>query len=432
MHGTLIGRESRPDGTKIIISMAEPDVSKSVKRLRNDFKFDRSISRDERRAEQLHYDREIAPRLQSITETYDRITKRRNDAEIAKRKVLELDLSIKRLKTANAAAEGGGAGLAGIEKRYVEIQGIIGNIPKLPDTDDGAGGLTPGRPRSIPEMRAEVVRARTLASEIGLLKAISEQPNRVDLRGGFDDIIALGDERVKNATTLRDKSTSLIAELENLSRFHHGNTSIPATDIAEDDTIITNKERYQRIFDVFTKTKSLPDLEEGVRQGNQELETKRSGITRRLKKVTELYAQVEGRLPILPTTEAAEEPAHKNVPFKRQAQTPVFVRSLYLKYLKLIDADNLEDPQFLERVGHTKAEADKAFKDMHGDWAEGKVSEFDKFAQKLYFSMLEYLTNERDHLDEQAGHWGIPTAVGADDQVSADDKANLKNKLPKD
>ena len=80
--------------------MAEPDLKQGVDALKNRFDLQAPVTRQERDAERIRYERDIAPRLKSITDTYDRMAKRRQDAEIHKLKRQELEASIAKLKEA--------------------------------------------------------------------------------------------------------------------------------------------------------------------------------------------------------------------------------------------------------------------------------------------------------------------------------------------
>jgi len=243
--------------------MAEPDLKQGVDALKNRFDLEAPVTREERDAERIHYERYIAPRLESITESYDRITKRRQDAEMHKLKTAEVAASIAKLKEKKDTDEQDQAGLAAIHKSWSDISEIIDNIGVVPNPDD-LEGVFPRTyvPASIPQMRDALQQARNMYNNFGLRTRILNSTDKVGFEKMFADKISQGEKFIATTETRRKESSTLMADYEDLLNYD-------SSDIIDDKGKVTGNtaDQYKAARGRFESTHNMNEFRSVISRG---------------------------------------------------------------------------------------------------------------------------------------------------------------------
>ena len=400
--------------------MAEPDLKQGVDALKNRFDLQAPVTRQERDAERIRYERDIAPRLESITESYDRITKRRQDARLAEKRELELDESIKKLKAANAVDNDAGEVMGVIGERYNRIKNRIANLHLVPnpDRDDVDEAILAGDfvPASVAQMKANFSEVSAMYSDFNLMQAISTQDNHVNINTSFKTLLAEGDKKIQAAEKTRNNRSKLVERMEELQAYHK-----------------EGADKYELAVERFRATNSIPEFKSVVDAGHRELDLARRGATLRLKEVQALRDEIVHKRRHLKTDPRAERTGALNIPYMRAAHDPIFVGSVYNRVLSLIDSETLDEDQFKALVGRSKEEAQKALDqgqyDDEGERAEHKPkveggypteSKFDKFTNDLYKNILLFLDKESTSVQQRALRLGVPAPDERHLQVDPD------------
>ena len=406
--------------------MAEPDLRRGVRALKNTFGMRANLTSDERRDLEMRYQRDVAPRVESITNTYDRITKRLNDREIADLKKKELEASIAKLKGAQDQAKAAENNLSKIQESFNKVRSAISRIDQVPDP---TGQFVV--PASVAQMRENLSRAREMYSDFGLRSLINQDENRVALEGMFEEQFTQGAKKITNAESFREERAGLMADYDDLLLYHKGL-------VADKDgkgTPTPLEEVYEKAFDTFQRDRNVNAFRRVLSVGKKDLGEQRARVSSRIKRADELYDKVTSkRRFIAATMEQKLEDQIQGLAAARAINDPIFVRSVYKDYLSLLG--DLSEEEFKEKVGVTKDQAKNTFEVGQPDTvmaAGAGRSPFDQFADTLYENIIDYLSEERDNLEDTAVKLGvstIPSDAGATVNPEKEDKA--KDLFPKD
>ena len=442
--------------------MAEPDLKQGVDALKNRFDLEAPVTREERDAERIHYERYIAPRLESITESYDRITKRRQDARLAEKRELELDESIKKLKAANAvAAAQPEAGLI-IGNRYGQVKDRIetlgylrgddGELIKDPVMDENDPTKQIGftyRPATVAQMRENLRGANSLVDSLDLTNAVAAHENATALSASFRALLQRGKDRVSSARTERDRVTTLRKDMDELYRYHRVGPK-------GDSGLLASTVKYGKALEAFEQTGNVPAFEQVINMGKADLKQARGRVQKRIERIDKLSDTVLNKRKFVKTDPKAETTPALGSVFMRSAHDDIFVRGVYRDYLRLLEPPvrdegedeavfkKREDEFYEEYVGKTKEEAEKALSDgqdpLKTEEEEGRkelkagvASEFDDFANELYKRIVDLLSREKFVAEEKALELGLPspaergTGLTPDQQRAVDLKFRANN-----
>lgn len=406
--------------------MAEPDLRRGVRALKNTFGMRSNLTSDERRDLEMRYQRDVAPRVESITNTYDRITKRLNDREIADLKKKELEASIAKLKGAQDQAKAAENNLSKIQESFNKVRSAISTIDRVPDPEDASLVV----PASVAQMRENLSRAREMYSDFGLRSLINQDENRVALEGMFEEQFTQGAKKITNAESFREERAGLMADYDDLLLYHKGL-------VADKDgkgTPTPLEEVYEKAFDTFQRDRNVNAFRRVLSVGKKDLGEQRARVSSRIKRADELYDKVTSKRKFMAATmEQKLEDQLGGLAASRAINDPIFVRSVYKDYLSLLG--DLSEEEFKEKVGATKEQAKDAFEVGQPDTVMEKASRspFDQFADTLYENIIDYLSEERNNLEDTAVKLGvstIPSDAGATVSPEKEDKA--KDLFPKD
>jgi len=406
--------------------VAEPDLRRGVRALKNTFGMRSNLTSDERRDLEMRYQRDVAPRVESITNTYDRITKRLNDREIADLKKKELEASIAKLKGAQDQAKAAENNLSKIQESFNKVRSAISTIDRVPDPEDASLVV----PASVAQMRENLSRAREMYSDFGLRSLINQDENRVALEGMFEEQFTQGAKKITNAESFREERAGLMADYDDLLLYHKGL-------VADKDgkgTPTPLEEVYEKAFDTFQRDRNVNAFRRVLSVGKKDLGEQRARVSSRIKRADELYDKVTSKRKFMAATmEQKLEDQLGGLAASRAINDPIFVRSVYKDYLSLLG--DLSEEEFKEKVGATKEQAKDAFEVGQPDTVMEKASRspFDQFADTLYENIIDYLSEERNNLEDTAVKLGvstIPSDAGATVSPEKEDKA--KDLFPKD
>jgi len=406
--------------------VAEPDLRRGVRALKNTFGMRANLTSDERRDLEMRYQRDVAPRVESITNTYDRITKRLNDREIADLKKKELEASIAKLKGAQDQAKAAENNLSKIQESFNKVRSAISTIDRVPDPEDDSRAV----PASIAQMRENLSRAREMYSDFGLRSLINQDDNRVALEGMFEEQFTQGAKKITNAESFREERAGLMADYDDVLLYHKGF-------VADKDgkgTPTPLEEVYEKAFDTFQRDRNVNAFRRVLSVGKKDLGEQRARVLSRIKRADELYDKVTSKRKFMAATmEQKLEDQLGGLAAARAINDPIFVRSVYKDYLSLLG--DLSEEEFKEKVGVTKDQAKNTFEVGQPDTVMEKASRspFDQFADTLYQNIIDYLSEERDNLEDTAVKLGvstIPSDAGATVSPEKEDKA--KDLFPKD
>ena len=407
--------------------MAEPDLRRGVRALKNTFGMRANLTSDERRDLEMRYQRDVAPRVESITNTYDRITKRLNDREIADLKKKELEASIAKLKGAQDQAKAAENNLSKIQESFNKVRSAISTIDRVPDPTDASLVV----PASVAQMRENLSRAREMYSDFGLRSLINQDENRVALEGMFEEQFTQGAKKITNAESFREERAGLMADYDDVLLYHKG----LGADKDGKGTPIPLEKVYEKAFDTFQRDRNVNAFRRVLSVGKKDLGEQRARVSSRIKRADELYDKVTSkRRFIAATMEQKLEDQIQGLAAARAINDPIFVRSVYKDYLSLLG--DLSEEEFKEKVGVTKDQAKNTFEVGQPDTvmaAGAGRSPFDQFADTLYENIIDYLSEERDNLEDTAVKLGvstIPSDAGA--TVSPEKEGKAKDLFPKD
>jgi len=435
--------------------VAEPDLKQGVSALKNRFNLGGPVTREEQDAARIRYERDIAPRLESITESYDRITKRRQGARLAEKRELELDESIKKLKAANAVAAAQPDASLIIGKRYGQVKDRIetlgylrgddGELFKDPvmEKDPVSGELVPTGdftylPASVAQMRENLRVANSLVDSFDLTNAVAAHENATAVSTSFRALLQRGKDRVNSARTERDRVTTLRKDMDEVRRYHkvgpEGASGLSAS-----------TEKYDAAISVFENTGDVPAFEKVINVGKADLKQARGRVQKRIERIDKLSDTVINKRKFIRTDPEAETTQVLGSVFMRAAHDPLFVRGVYREYLRLLEPpvrgeDEKEaafktrsDEFYKEYVGKTKDEVEGedgqlAKKQTLKDGGK-QESDFDKFANTLYDKIVDFLTREKFVAEEKALELGLPAPADRGTGLSPDVQRALENKF---
>jgi len=407
--------------------VAEPDLRRGVRALKNTFGMRANLTSDERRDLEMRYQRDVAPRVESITNTYDRITKRLNDREIADLKKKELEASIAKLKGAQDQAKAAENNLSKIQESFNKVRSAISTIDRVPDPTDASLVV----PASVAQMRENLSRAREMYSDFGLRSLINQDENRVALEGMFEEQFTQGAKKITNAESFREERAGLMADYDDVLLYHKG----LGADKDGKGTPIPLEKVYEKAFDTFQRDRNVNAFRRVLSVGKKDLGEQRARVSSRIKRADELYDKVTSKRKFMAATmEQKLEDQIQGLAAARAINDPIFVRSVYKDYLSLLG--DLSEEEFKEKVGVTKDQAKNTFEVGQPDTvmaAGAGRSPFDQFADTLYENIIDYLSEERDNLEDTAVKLGvstIPSDAGA--TVSPEKEGKAKDLFPKD
>ena len=409
--------------------MAEPDLKRGVRALKNRFKLEAPVTREEQDAARIRYERDIAPRLKSITDTYDRMAKRRQDAEIHKLKRQELEASIAKLKEAKETDDQGQDGFLAIQRGFRQMCDIIDNIGLVPDPDDLEGAEPRNMvPASISQMQTQLGQAKKIYNDFGLRSLIINSADKTGYEKLFSDKLAQGEKAIANATTQRDQTASLMSDYEDLLTYDD-------FEIEEKGEVIgRTSDKYQEAYKKFKVDRNVNDFKAVLRVGKKNLDQERDRLKSRIDRVKALQDRVANKRKFVATTEVQREgEVLQDQVIRRVPNDPIFVRSVYKEYLSLLGDLARSPAGYREYVGRDREAVEGSagvLEKGHGDETLEEPSSFDEFSEDLYKRIIDYLSDEKNTLDEDARAIGVSAARGADTQVSSTDEEIVDDKLP--
>ena len=279
-------------------------------------------------------------------------------------------------------------------------------------------------------MRENLSRAREMYSDFGLRSLINQDDNRVALEGMFEEQFTQGAKKITNAESFREERAGLMADYDDVLLYHKGF-------VADKDgkgTPTPLEEVYEKAFDTFQRDRNVNAFRRVLSVGKKDLGEQRARVLSRIKRADELYDKVTSKRKFMAATmEQKLEDQLGGLAAARAINDPIFVRSVYKDYLSLLG--DLSEEEFKEKVGVTKDQAKNTFEVGQPDTVMEKASRspFDQFADTLYQNIIDYLSEERDNLEDTAVKLGvstIPSDAGATVSPEKEDKA--KDLFPKD
>ena len=245
----------------------------------------------------------------------------------------------------------------------------------------------------------------------------------------FSDKLAQGEKAIANATTQRDQNASLMSDYEDLLTYDDFEIE------KEGEVIGRTSDKYREAYKKFQVDRNVNDFKTVLRVGKKNLDQERDRLKSRIDRVKALQDRVANKRKFVATTEVQREgEVLQDQVIRRVPNDPIFVRSVYKEYLSLLGDLTRSPAGYREYVGRDREAVEGSagvLEKGHGDETLEEPSSFDEFSEDLYKRIIDYLSDEKNTLDEDARAIGVSAARGADTQVSSTDEKIVDDLLPK-